>query len=85
MKLRAVLRRMLSMSEMAWYIFIRSIQLSCFLLFCAFILMLKCGGSESGGYELYMTARSLYELPQALLLIAGIASACIDELQSGKS
>ena len=37
-----------------------------------------------GGYRLYMTAMSLYETGQALLLIGAIFSVCIEDAQSGR-
>ncbi len=82
MKLVPVFRRMLAMCPQAWYIFIRGIQLCCALLLLAFVLLLEWGGSMCGGYELYMTALSLMETGQALLLITVIFSACIEDRQS---
>lgn len=80
MLIKNILRRLLSMSEEAWYIFIRSIQLVCLLLLCSFVLLLECG-SLTGDYTLYMTAVSLNEICQALLLIAVLASVCIEDAQ----
>ena len=79
MKIKATLRRMLSMCPDAWYIFIRTIQLGCMLLFCAFMLLLKWNGCMMEGYDLYMTAMALEETCQALLLIAVILSVCIED------
>ena len=61
MKLRAILRRMLSMCPEAWYIFKRCLQLSAFLMLCAFALLVEWGGSIMERYELYKTAVSLME------------------------
>ena len=41
MKLKKTVRRMLSMKPDAWYVFIRSIQLCCLLLLCAFALLVE--------------------------------------------
>ncbi len=79
MKLKATVRRMLQMSSPAWYIFIRSIQLSAALLLFAVFLLIE-SESRGGCHELYKTAWALYELPQGLLLIAGIGAACIDDI-----
>lgn len=79
MKIKAVVRRMLSMCPEAWYIFIRSIQLCCVLMLCAFALLSQWGGSMYHNYSLYMTAISLSEICQALLLIAVILSVCIED------
>ena len=71
---------MLCMCPEAWYIFIRTIQLVAVLMHCAFVLLLEYG-SMSEGYTLYMTAVSIMEICQALLLIAVIASVCIEDAQ----
>lgn len=81
-KLKAILNRMLSMCPEAWYIFRRSLQLSAFLMLCAFALLVEWGGCMIEKYTLYMTATALMEICQALLLIAVIASVCIEDHQS---
>lgn len=70
------------MRPLAWYIFIRGIQLCCMLLFCAVLLLIVWGGSMAAGYEQYMTAMSLVETGQGLLLIAGLFSVFVEDLQS---
>ena len=80
MKLLAIVRRMLCMCPEAWYIFKRCLQLSAFLMLCAFALLVEWGGSIMERYELYMTAISLMETTQAVLLIGVIASVCIEDL-----
>ncbi len=82
MKLRRTVRRMLDMKPEAWYIFLRSLQLSCVLLLCAFALLLEYNGDMLGKYPLYMTAQSLNESAQGILLVALILSVCMEELQS---
>lgn len=82
MKLRMTLRRMLCMCSEAWYIFIVSVKLTAFLLFCAFALLLSWNGSMQHGYRLYMTAMSLYEIGQALLLVGVLFSALIEDAQA---
>lgn len=77
-----ILRRMLQMCPAAWYIFIRGIQLAALLMLCAFVLLLRCDGSFSDSYRLYMTAAALTETGQALLLIAVVASVCIEDQSS---
>ena len=81
MVLRDIVRRMLCMSDAAWYIFIRSIQLSCVMLFCSFLLLLSCDGSLMQRSQ-YMTAMALYEGPQGLLLGGLSLSVFAEELQS---
>ena len=81
MVLRDIVRRMLCMSNAAWYIFIRCLQLSCVMLFCSFLLLLSCDGSLMQRSQ-YMTAMALYEGPQGLLLGGLILSVFAEELQS---
>ncbi len=80
MKLRPILRRMLRMCPEAWYIFIRSVQLAAFLLLCAFVLLMECDSGIYDNYRLYMSAVTLTEITQAILLIAVIASVCIEDV-----
>ncbi len=82
MKLRQTIRRMLAMKSDPWYLFLRSLQLCCVLLLCAFALLLEYNGDQLGKYPLYMTAQSLNESAQGILLIAIILSVCMEELQS---
>ena len=82
MKLIPILRRMLSMSPAAWYIFIRSVQLTGFLLLCSFILLIGWNGNMLTGYAEYITAMSLYETGQAVLLIGVLVSVIIEDIQS---
>ena len=85
MKTKKTIRRMLAMCPDAWYIFITSVKLTAFVLLCAFTLLLGWNGSMAqGGYRLYMTAMSLYETGQALLLIGALFSALIEDAQSGR-
>ena len=79
MKLRMTLRRMLRMCPEAWYIFISSVRLTAFLVLCAFVLLLAWNGSMRHGYRQYMTAMSLYEIGQALLLVGVLFSAIIED------
>jgi hypothetical protein len=80
MKLKMTVRRMLAMCPEAWYIFMASVKLTAFLLLCAFVLLLDWGGSMLEGYAQYMTALSLYEIGQALLLIGAVFSVCIEDV-----
>ncbi len=67
------------MSSPAWEVVIRALQLTCVLLFCAFMLLLEAGVFKYETSHLYYIARELATLPQAILLIAAIASAVIEE------
>ena len=67
------------MSAPAWEVVIRALQLSCVLLFCAFALLLEAGVFRAETSYLHNLADELIALPQAILLIAAIASAVIEE------
>ncbi len=82
MKLRQTIHRMLAMKDGPWVLFLRSLQLCCVLLLCAFALLLEYNGDQLGKYPLFMTAQSLNETAQGILLIAIILSVCMEELQS---
>ena len=82
MKLKKTVRRMLSMCPDAWYIFMCSVKLTAFVLLGAYMLLLSWGGSMAEGYTQYMTAMSLYEIGQALLLIGAIFSVCIEDVHT---
>jgi hypothetical protein len=82
MKLRATLLRMLNMCPAAWYIFIRSIQLSCTLLLGAILLLLAWDGDMLQHYTLYMTAIALNETAQAVLLPGVLIPVILEDLQS---
>ena len=82
MKLPAILRRMLAMCPLSWYIFIRCIQLSCVLLLSAVLLLIAWDGDMLGNYKLYMTAITLNETAQAVLLVAVLLPVILEDLQS---
>lgn len=73
------LRRILAMSPAAWEAVIRALQLSCVMLFCAFMLLVEGGAFTYETRYLHYTARELLTMPQAVLLLAAIASAVIEE------
>ena len=67
------------MCPQAWRIFIRSIQLSCALLFGAILLLIAWNGDSRNAYSLYQTALTLNECAQAALLVAVIVPPCVEE------
>lgn len=73
------IRRILSMSDAAWEVVTRAMQLTCFMLFCAFVLLIDAGTYTAGNSYSYRLAYELALLPQAVLLLATIASAVIEE------
>ena len=80
MKLKKTVRRMLCMCPAAWDVFILSVKLTAFLLFCAFLLLLSWNGGMQGSYTAYMTAMALYEIGQSVLLVGVLFSVCIEDL-----
>lgn len=70
------------MSEPAWELTIRSLQLSCTLLFAAWLLLLDAGTYSAGTSEAYRMAQELALLPEGVLLFAAIAGAVIEERQA---
>jgi hypothetical protein len=79
MKVRAVIARMLAMRPEAWYIFIRSLQLSCFLHVCAAMLLIAWDGDSLRGFRFYRQAQTLSEYAQLALLAAVIVPPCVEE------
>lgn len=77
------IRRMLAMCDLSWEILIRSLQLSCVMLFCAFMLLADAGAMTAENYTTYLLADELYRLPQGLLLLAAMAGAVIEDYRCG--
>ncbi len=80
--LRKILTRMLHMCPLAWYVSIRCLQLCCFLLLCAGLLLAAWNGHMLHHYDWYMTALALNETAQAVLLIGILFPVIIEDLQS---
>ena len=74
-----LLRRILSMSPPAWEVLTRALQFTCISLFCAFMLLVDAGTYTAGTSAKFALARELALLPQAVLLVAIIAGAVIEE------
>ncbi len=79
---RKTLRRMLAMCPAAWAVSIRTLQLGCVLLLGAILLLIRCDGDLMGRYELYISAMSLNEACQSVLLVGTIAGVCIEDLKT---
>ena len=80
MKIRAIIDRMLSMGDDAWFWLIRSIQLSCALVFCAWMLLLP----ESVPHSTYRAAMQMLEMPKAILLIGLLFSVCTEDIECNR-
>ncbi len=70
---------MLNMCDLSWELLMRAMQLSCVLLFCSFLLFLSTGPLSIWNAYTYKLAQELARLPQAILLVAMIAGAVIEE------
>lgn len=64
-------------------IMVRAVQLSCVLAFCAVILLIDAGRMSADNYSTYLLIDELYRLPQALLMVASIASVVAEDLKGG--
>ena len=73
-----LLSRILSMSDPAWGYLMWILRLSCVMALCAFAFAIKAPFSVHT-YENLLMARELSSAPAALLFIAAIATAVIDE------
>ena len=70
---------MLCMCEPSWELLIRGLQLSCVLLFCAFLLLVDAGSFTVASCDTYFLAQELLTLPQAILLVVMLAGVIIEE------
>ena len=80
--MKKTIKRMLCMCPASWYIFMGSIRLCCFMLLGAMLLLIVWNGSMYQNYELYMTALSIIESTQGVLLAAVLFSVLIEERHS---
>lgn len=80
--MKKTINRMLQMCPISWYIFMGSIRLCCLMLLAAVILLICWNGSMYENYRLYMTAISIIESTQGMLLAAVLFSVLIEERQS---
>jgi hypothetical protein len=83
--MKELLYRLTHMCDEAYYVIRSSIILTGVLLFCCLILFLAAGKLSPDTYKLYCLADELFRLPQALLFIAAIGSAILEENASKDS
>ena len=81
MKLSAAIEGMLHMCTAAWRIFLRCLQLSCFLLFCAVLLLIAWDGDHIRDYDLFCLSSVLQEMAQLSLLFGVIIPPCVEDLE----
>ncbi len=79
MKLRAAIRRMLQMCPEAWRIFLRLLQLSCFFLLCALMLLIGWDGDPLSSYRFLQLSGTLQEMAQLALLGAVLIPPIVEE------
>ena len=80
--LRKIIRRMLLMGELPWYIFRHGLQLCAVLLILCFAVLVEWGGDMYNAYSYYRLAVSLNETAQAVLLISVLFSALAEDIAS---
>ena len=78
--LKKTIARILEMKDGSWWVFLRCLQLCVFLLLCSWALFLSCHGDYPGNLERYISAVSLYETGQIVLLIGVILPVCLEDL-----
>lgn len=76
-----VIKRALDMCDFSWKLLVRTLQLSCVMLFCAFVLLMDAGAMTPQNYSTYLLANELFRLPQGLLIISVLGGAVIEDLQ----
>ena len=79
-----VFQRMSQMTDLAYYILIAGLLISCACLGASLLILILGGGLSIAGYWDYLMAKELLTLPLSVLLIAIIGSACLEDLQLGK-
>ncbi len=71
--------RVRQMSRPAYFILKITLIVSCVYLTSALVLLVSVGSFTARNYEMYLFARYLYSVPQAILLLAVIGSAIVEE------
>jgi hypothetical protein len=77
--LRNIKLALCRMSEDTYSVVRGSLLLSCTLLLCAAMLLLKVGEVTVHNYQLYLCAMELIRAPAGLLLCTLVVSACIED------
>ena len=80
MKLSAAIEGMLHMCPAAWKLFLRCLQLSCFLLLCAALLLIAWDGDHVRGFAFFRLSGVLQEMAQLSLLFGVILPPCVEDL-----
>lgn len=80
--LKKIVRRMLCMQSLPWYIFRSGLRLCTLLLILCFISLLIWGGDMYNAMYYYKLAVSLNETAQSVLLIAVLFSVIAEDIVS---
>lgn len=80
--IRKIKAAVAAMSEPSAELVLWALKLSCVMLVCS-MLIFAIVGLDPRRYEAYCCAVCLLELPQSVLLLAGIFSVCIEDRLSG--
>jgi len=70
---------MSKMCDEAYFVIRSSLILTCVMLALCLLVLLIAGKFSASTYELHRFAKELFTLPQAILLIAAIASVIMEE------
>ena len=68
-----------SMSRPTYLIIKYSLIVSCILLLASLVVFIRAGEFSASTYKLFDLAKRLYDTPVSILLIAAIASVCVEE------
>ena len=79
MRICKLLRYMGSMCRESRTLLRRTLQLSCTMVFCAFVLLIDAGSYSIHTWRVYRTAQELSMNPAGLLLLAVIGAALLEE------
>jgi len=77
--MKKLIYRMSKMCDEAYFIIRSSLILTCVLLSGCLLALLIAGKFSADTYELHRFAKELFTLPQAILIIAAIASAVMED------
>lgn len=82
MALKKLVRRILSMCDLSWYITIRGLMLSCLLVFIAFVVLVEAGSFGLENRGLYHLAEKLSELPCAIIMLLSISALVVEDFNT---
>lgn len=77
--MKKLLIRMSKMCDVSYFIIRSSVILTCIMFACCLLALLMASGFSADTYELHRLAEELFRLPQAILIIAAIASVVIED------